>query len=197
MFSPGPAPRSRNWASGDGSFLANYAKTPPRGAISPRRRTPAGPPPQAGSQGPPRRPTPICAASASRSALFPGIPAPAAFRLRPAHLFSRPVAQAQNIAKKPPHQRTLPSNRRPGPSFPAASFILRTDDADYFNQDGHGPFATNSSFRLVETPRRTWAAVVTDFERNFLARGVANLARSLRPGGLTVRPLPIIASEIL
>jgi hypothetical protein len=35
-------------------------------------------------------------------------------------------------------------------------------------------FAANPAFRLVETPVEL-SAVVTDFERNFLARGVATL----------------------
>ena len=56
---------------------------------------------------------------------------------------------------------------------PGGFVYLRTDDADYFNQMVTS-FATNSSFRLVETPADL-AAVVTDFERNFLARGVATL----------------------
>ena len=57
--------------------------------------------------------------------------------------------------------------------LPGGFVWLRTDDADYFNQMVTS-FATNSSFRLVETPADL-AAVVTDFERNFLARGVATL----------------------
>jgi len=56
---------------------------------------------------------------------------------------------------------------------PGGFVYLPTDDADYFNQMVTS-FATNSSFRLVETPADL-AAVVTDFERNFHARGVATL----------------------
>lgn len=48
---------------------------------------------------------------------------------------------------------------------------LRTDDENYFAQMT-AVFAANEAFRAVETPREL-AAVVTDFERNFQLRGVA------------------------
>jgi tRNA G46 methylase TrmB len=48
---------------------------------------------------------------------------------------------------------------------------LRTDDEDYFNQMV-SVFAANPSFRLVETSAEL-LAVLTDFERDFLARGIA------------------------
>ena len=47
---------------------------------------------------------------------------------------------------------------------------LRTDDADYFAQMIE-VFGTDRRFEVVETPVEL-AAVVTDFERGFLARGV-------------------------
>ena len=50
---------------------------------------------------------------------------------------------------------------------------LRTDDEDYFAQMVT-VFAANSSFQLAQTPAEL-SAVVTDFERNFQARGVATL----------------------
>jgi tRNA (guanine-N7-)-methyltransferase len=50
---------------------------------------------------------------------------------------------------------------------------LRTDDADYFAQMT-SVFAVNRSFEPVETPAEL-AEVVTDFERNFLLRGVKTL----------------------
>ncbi|MDB6124247.1 MAG: tigr00091: trna ((7)-)-methyltransferase [Pedosphaera sp.] len=50
---------------------------------------------------------------------------------------------------------------------------LRTDDRDYFEQMTLA-FATNLAFRLVETPEEL-SNVVTDFERNFHARGVGTL----------------------
>jgi tRNA (guanine-N7-)-methyltransferase len=53
---------------------------------------------------------------------------------------------------------------------PGGVVYLRTDDEDYFAQMVK-EFAANLAFRLVETPGEL-SAVVTDFERNFLARGV-------------------------
>ena len=50
---------------------------------------------------------------------------------------------------------------------------LRTDDQDYFNQMV-SVFAANTTFGLTETPDEL-SAVVTDFERNFHARGVGTL----------------------
>ena len=54
---------------------------------------------------------------------------------------------------------------------PGGVVYLRTDDEDYFSQMVT-VFAVNSAFRLVETPE-SLSAVLTDFERNFHARGVA------------------------
>ena len=56
---------------------------------------------------------------------------------------------------------------------PEGLVYLRTDDEDYFKQMVTA-FAANSSFQLAETPVGL-SAVVTDFERNFQARGVATL----------------------
>ncbi len=56
---------------------------------------------------------------------------------------------------------------------PGGLVYLRTDDEDYFTQMVT-VFAASSSFQLVETPAEL-SAVVTDFERNFHARGVATL----------------------
>ncbi len=56
---------------------------------------------------------------------------------------------------------------------PDGLVYLRTDDEDYFAQMVTA-FAANSAFRLVETPAEL-SEVVTDFERNFHARGVASL----------------------
>ncbi len=50
---------------------------------------------------------------------------------------------------------------------------LRTDDADYFEQMTR-VFGANPGFRLVDTPV-SLSAVVTDFERNFNLRGVPTL----------------------
>ena len=55
---------------------------------------------------------------------------------------------------------------------------LRTDDEDYFSQMVT-VFAVNSAFRLVETPE-SLSAVLTDFERNFHARGVATRRAAYR-----------------
>jgi len=53
---------------------------------------------------------------------------------------------------------------------PGGVVHLRTDDADYFAQM-LAVFGSNTSFEPVETPSEL-AAVVTDFEREFNARGV-------------------------
>ena len=56
---------------------------------------------------------------------------------------------------------------------PGGAVYLRTDDADYFSQMT-SVFAGNASFFLGETPADL-AGMVTDFERDFLARGVPTL----------------------
>jgi tRNA (guanine-N7-)-methyltransferase len=56
---------------------------------------------------------------------------------------------------------------------PGGTVYLRTDDEDYFSQMAR-EFAANTAFKLAATPDEL-SAVVTDFERNFLARGVATL----------------------
>lgn len=53
---------------------------------------------------------------------------------------------------------------------PGGLIYLRTDDREYFGQMVT-VFAANSMFRLVETPAEL-SAVVTDFERNFHALGI-------------------------
>ena len=56
---------------------------------------------------------------------------------------------------------------------PAGSVYLRTDDADYFQQMttvfAHSPF-----FKAIETPSEL-AGLLTDFERDFQARGIRTL----------------------
>ena len=54
---------------------------------------------------------------------------------------------------------------------PDGVVYLRTDDENYFSQMA-AVFAADSAFRLVETPEPL-KAVLTDFERNFHARGIA------------------------
>jgi len=56
---------------------------------------------------------------------------------------------------------------------PGGCVYLRTDDAEYFEQMV-AVFAANPAFRLVETPAEL-AALLTDFEKGFLARGVTTL----------------------
>ncbi len=66
---------------------------------------------------------------------------------------------------------------------------LRTDDEDYFRQMVE-VFSANSSFGLAETPVAEDSAVpvVTDFERNFLARVREHTARGVSENiGATVR----------
>jgi tRNA (guanine-N7-)-methyltransferase len=56
---------------------------------------------------------------------------------------------------------------------PGGTVYLRTDDHDYFEQMVR-VFAANAAFRLAETPAEC-SAVPTDFEREFLARGIETL----------------------
>ncbi|HMO65286.1 MAG TPA: hypothetical protein PKE47_08720 [Verrucomicrobiota bacterium] len=61
---------------------------------------------------------------------------------------------------------------------PGGAIHLRTDDAPYFAQMEER-FAASPLFRRVETPPDL-AACVTDFERGFVARGVATRRASWR-----------------
>jgi tRNA (guanine-N7-)-methyltransferase len=61
---------------------------------------------------------------------------------------------------------------------PGGAVFLRTDDADYFAQM-ESVFEANPSFAAVETPPEL-AEVVTDFEREFNAHGVATLRATYR-----------------
>jgi tRNA (guanine-N7-)-methyltransferase len=61
---------------------------------------------------------------------------------------------------------------------PGGVVYLRTDDEDYFSQMV-AVFGVNSAFRLVETPE-SLSGVLTDFERNFQARGVATRRAAYR-----------------
>lgn len=58
------------------------------------------------------------------------------------------------------------------------TLYLRTDDADYFAQMT-AVFSANQAFQSVETPPEL-ASVVTDFERDFNARGVPTLRAAYR-----------------
>ena len=63
---------------------------------------------------------------------------------------------------------------------PGGVVYLRTDDDDYFAQMVTS-FAADAAFKLIDTPAEL-SAVVTDFERNFLARGVATLRAAYLKG---------------
>jgi tRNA G46 methylase TrmB len=56
---------------------------------------------------------------------------------------------------------------------PGGAVYLRTDDADYFAQMT-SVFAAAPRFRPIETPREL-AGELTDFERDFQAKGVQTL----------------------
>ena len=56
---------------------------------------------------------------------------------------------------------------------PGGKVYLRTDDRDYFEQMA-GVFAASPTFRLSETPLEL-SALLTDFERDFLSRGIETL----------------------
>jgi tRNA (guanine-N7-)-methyltransferase len=55
---------------------------------------------------------------------------------------------------------------------------LRTDDSDYFEQM-NSVFAASSLFRATETPAEL-AGLLTDFERDFNARGIGTLRAAYR-----------------
>jgi tRNA G46 methylase TrmB len=61
---------------------------------------------------------------------------------------------------------------------PMGVVYLRTDDRDYFEQMTE-VFGASPAFRPVETPAEL-AALLTDFEKEFRARGVGTLAAAYR-----------------
>jgi tRNA (guanine-N7-)-methyltransferase len=63
---------------------------------------------------------------------------------------------------------------------PGGIVFLRTDDQNYFGQMQR-VFGASPLFRLVETPDEL-SAVVTDFEKNFNARGIETLRAAYRRG---------------
>jgi tRNA (guanine-N7-)-methyltransferase len=63
-----------------------------------------------------------------------------------------------------------------GALAPGGTVFLRTDDRPYFEQMS-AVFKASPLFRAVETPAAL-AALLTDFEREFLARGVMTLRAS-------------------
>ena len=63
---------------------------------------------------------------------------------------------------------------------PGGIVYLRTDDQDYFKQM-LSVFGASPLFRPVETPEEL-SAVVTDFEKNFNARGIGTLRAAYRQG---------------
>lgn len=63
---------------------------------------------------------------------------------------------------------------------PVGIVYLRTDDLDYFKQM-QGVFGASPLFCPVETPEEL-SAVVTDFEKNFNARGIGTLRAAYQRG---------------
>jgi tRNA (guanine-N7-)-methyltransferase len=61
---------------------------------------------------------------------------------------------------------------------PGGHIYLRTDDQDYFDQMV-GVFAGSTSFATVETPE-SLASLLTDFEKDFNARGIPTLRAAYR-----------------
>ena len=84
---------------------------------------------------------------------------------------------------KQKHQRhRLINSRFPQLAYaalgPGGRVYLRTDDGDYFKQM-LAVFAASTNFQLVETPAEL-ATILTDFERDFTARGVVTLRAAYR-----------------
>lgn len=77
--------------------------------------------------------------------------------------------------KKKHHRFRLINERFPTLAWqalrPGGIVYLRTDDGDYFQQMTE-VFGADKRFRMVETPAEL-AGVVTDFERDFNAQGIA------------------------
>ena len=63
---------------------------------------------------------------------------------------------------------------------PGGTVYLRTDDRDYFEQM-LGVFAAGPAFQPVETPSEL-SALLTDFEKDFQARGIKTLRAAYRVG---------------
>ena len=61
---------------------------------------------------------------------------------------------------------------------PGGAVYLRTDDADYFQQMTE-VFGANREFQQIETPAEL-AELLTDFEREFQARGIQTLRAAYR-----------------
>jgi len=84
--------------------------------------------------------------------------------------------------KKRHHKNRLVNERFPALArstlAPGGVVYLRTDDADYFAQMT-SVFETDSHFRKVETPSEL-AELMTDFEREFAAKGIRTLRTAYR-----------------
>ena len=91
-----------------------------------------------------------------------------ALGVRASHLFPRPVAKKKHRRHRLIHER-FPTLAQAALA-PGGCVFLRTDDADYFEQM-QAVFADSPAFRPQETPAEL-AAVLTDFERDFLAQGI-------------------------
>jgi tRNA (guanine-N7-)-methyltransferase len=79
--------------------------------------------------------------------------------------------------KKRHHKHRLVNGRFPALAYqalaPGGTVYLRTDDEEYFTQMTE-VFSVAPTFRAVETPPEL-AALLTDFEKDFQARGVKTL----------------------
>ncbi len=160
--------------SGDGSFLVEYARRhPERNFIGLERLL-----------GRIRK--------MDRKARRAGLANLRGIRLESAYFlqFLLPVGSAQALhiyfpdpwPKRKHRRHRLVSERFPALSAqalaPAGTVYLRTDDGDYFAQM-QAVFSASPWFEAVETPDDL-AALVTDFERDFQARGVPTLRTAYR-----------------
>jgi len=79
--------------------------------------------------------------------------------------------------KKRHHKHRLVNGRFPALTYqaltPGGTVYLRTDDEEYFTQMTE-VFSVARTFRAVETPPEL-AALLTDFEKDFQARGIKTL----------------------
>ncbi|HEY5299008.1 MAG TPA: tRNA (guanosine(46)-N7)-methyltransferase TrmB [Verrucomicrobiae bacterium] len=84
--------------------------------------------------------------------------------------------------KKRHHKNRLVNEQFPALAFqtlvPGGKVFLRTDDADYFSQMTD-VFNASKHFEKIETPGEL-SEIVTDFEREFNARGIKTLFAAYR-----------------
>jgi len=106
------------------------------------------------------------------------------FILPPASVHALHVYFPDPWPKRKHRKNRLIDERFPGLAaqvmVPRGTVYLRTDDENYFGQMRE-VFGAKTGFSLIETPSEL-TAVITDFERSFQARGIGTLRAAYRFG---------------